>query len=241
MKIFIYFTHFIKKILWTLPFFAFLTGYIFLQFFIQQDPITCPNFIGKDILPAHHIASRLKINLQIIGEKEVCDVQAGTIIQQKPAPGTSIKPHQSIFIVITKAPEIIKAPYCIGKDYETIEALADQQKIKNRSYFLPHSQPKGVCFAQIPNPQENLESKKIYTYISSGKTDPYLLPDFTNNNIDDIIPFLEQNYITYTIVHKSEKNGSFRKKNGKIINQKPLPGSLIIPQEKIHIQLQIDA
>jgi beta-lactam-binding protein with PASTA domain len=233
-----HFSDFFKKILWILPFLAFLSGYIFLQFFIQQETVICPNFIGKEILPANQIASSFKINLQIIAEKEVADLKPGTIIKQNPATGTSIKPHQSIFIVITKTPEIMQAPCLIGKNYETIEQLTQAKKIKNRSYFLPHSQPKGTCFAQIPNPGENLESKKIYTYISAGKTDPYLLPDFTDNTLDQVIPFLEQNYMSYTIFHKDQKQS--HKKNSVILNQKPLPGSLMIPNEKIHVQLQVD-
>ena len=127
--------------MWLLPFLAFGIGYFCLQFFITEHTLQAPNLVGKDLLQATKISSDLKLNLRIIAEKEIADAQPGTIIKQNPLPGTSIKSHQSIFIVITKLPAPVIAPNFIGKNEPQIEKICKEKSIKNRIYLLPSSYP----------------------------------------------------------------------------------------------------
>lgn len=234
------FKKYINQIKWTLPFIAFIFGYFSLQYFIADPQIQTPNFIGKDILKAVKISSHYKLNLRIIAEKEIPDATPGTIVSQNPLPDSPIKKDQSIFIVIAKLPNPIKTPVCIGKRQKEIEQMCKEQNIKHRFYFLPSNYPTGQCFIQMPYAEQNLEEKKVSCYISTGNQNQYVFPDFIGQNIDVVIDFLQKHTINFDIYHKNQKIHPPYTKNYTISYQKPLAGTLIIPHNKLYVQLQVN-
>ncbi len=228
-----------RRLQWILPFFAFCIGYFCLQFFIVEHNIAAPQLIGKNILQAIKLCSELKLNLRIIAEKEIADAQPGTIIQQNPAPGTSIKQHQSLFIAITKQPDLIISPNCIDKSHEAIEKICSEQNIKYRAYVIPAQIPAGQCFGQIPLPGEPLTTKKINCYIAAAQENMYLFPDFTNMQLYDVIQFLERYGIGYDVYEKDKKLIAPYKKNCTISYQKPLAGTFVAINTTLYVQLQV--
>jgi hypothetical protein len=197
--------YFFKNCAWTLPFIAFCAGYFSLQFLIGEAPIITPNFIGKNILQATKISSDLKLNIRIIAEKEVIDTPAGTIIKQNPLPDAAIKSHQSIFVIITKLPEPIKAPSIINASEKEIENICKTNGLKSRIYYIPHTYPAGRCFAQIPAVNHTIEDKILSCYIATSYLTQRLFPDFTQKNIYDVIQFLKVHNIDYEVYYKNQK------------------------------------
>ncbi len=226
-----------SEIKWLLPFLAFGIGYFCLQFFITENIVLAPNLVGKDLLQATKTSSDL--NLRIIAEKEIADAQPGTIIKQNPLPNSSIKSHQSIFIVITKLPAPVVAPTLIHKNLDQIEKVCREKGIKNRIYYLPTHHPAGHCFAQMPLPGEILEAKKISCYISIGNQSQYLFPHFTNLPLEEVIEFLQQQNIACDVYHKDQKIVAPYKQKFAVSYQKPLAGTLITPSNKLYVQLQV--
>ena len=229
----------LSGILWLTPFLAFAAGYIFLQFFIADNAVQVPALLGKNLLQATQICSEFKLNLRIIAEKEVADLQPGTIVTQKPLPGKAIKPHQSIFIVITKLPAPVVAPDFIKKNSTQIEAACQEKNIKNKSYAIESAYPKGECFGQIPSAGQPLETKKISSYISAGNSQQYLFPDFTDVSLHEVIDFLKKYDIACDVYHKDEKIAAPYKQNLVVINQKPLAGTFVQPNRTLFVQLQV--
>lgn len=232
-------SEFLSQFNYLLPFLAFCTGYICLQFFMTDTMVQTPDLIGKDILQATKICSDLKLNLRIIAEKEIADAPAGTIIKQNPLQQTSIKPHQSIFIVVTKLPDPILAPTLVGKSIEQIEKICVEKGIKHRAYFLPSNIPTGHCFAQMPSDSQPLQAKKMHSYISTGNQSQYLFPDFTNMPLHDVINFLQEKNMGFDVFYKDQKIIAPYKKSLIVSYQKPLAGSLITPSNKVYVQLQV--
>jgi beta-lactam-binding protein with PASTA domain len=229
------------EIIWILPFIAFCIGYFSLQFFIADNIVQAPDLVGKDILHATKMSSIKKLNLRIIGEKEVADAIPGTIIKQNPLPHKLIKTHQSIFIVITKLPTPMVAPMFINKNQLQIEAICKEKNIKNRVYLLPANYPIGQCFAQIPSADQPLESKKMSSYISMGNPILYLFPDFTGIDLQEVLIFLEAYNISYDIFYKDQKISIPLKQNFTVLYQKPLAGTLVVPNNKLYVQLQVSS
>lgn len=229
----------IAQLSWTLPFLAFCIGYFCLQFFITDTTIQTPDLVGKDLLHATKLSSDLKLNLRVIAEKEIADAIPGTIIKQNPLPHTSIKSHQSIFIVITKLPAPVVAPTLINKNQNQIEKICKEKSIKNRTYFLPAHHPAGQCFAQIPQPDQVLEDKKMSSYISTGNQSQYLFPDFTATPLENVIEFLQQQNMQFDVFYKDQKITAPYKQKFTVTYQKPLAGTLITPSNKLYVQLQV--
>lgn len=228
-----------SSLVWVVPFLAFCTGYAYVQFFMAEPIIPAPDLVGKEILQASKICSQQKLNLRIIGEKEIADATPGTIIKQNPLPQKQIKTHQSLFIVITKQPDPVVAPDLLNKHHDEIELLCKEHGIKNRVYFLPGNYPAGKCFAQMPLPGKVLEGKKMSCYICTGKENQYLFPDFTNTNLHDVADFLQNNAISFDVFCKDQKLKAPYQKPYQVIHQKPLPGTFITQNNKLYVQLQV--
>jgi len=234
-----YFQHNFNKIEWVLPFLAFIIGYFFLQFFIADHAVQMPNLLGQNLLQATQVCSKLKLNVRIITEKEVADLQPGTIITQKPLPGKAIKPHQSIFIVITKLPDPIFAPDFIKKNSTQIEIVCREKGIKNNIYIVESSYPKDECFGQIPLQGQPLELKKISCYISAGNVQQYLFPNFINIPVYEVIEFLNKYNISCDVYNKDQKIMPPYQQNIMVLNQKPLAGTFVQLNNKLYVQLQV--
>ena len=231
--------NFLSQLHYVVPFLAFCTGYLCLQFFMTEQIVQTPDLIGKNILQATKICSNLKLNLRIIAEKEMSDAEQGTIITQNPLQQSAIKAHQSIFIIVTKLPEPIMAPNLINKNITSIEQLCAEKGIKHRAYFLPSALPAGQCFAQMPSENNPLETKKMNSYISIGHPSQHLFPDFTNMPLQDVVHFLEDKNISFDIFYKDQKITAPYKKSFVIVYQKPLAGSFVSESNKLYVQLKV--
>lgn len=229
----------IHKAFWLFPFLAFALGYFFLQFFMTDHAVQAPDLLGKNILQATQICSELKLNVRIIAEKEVADVPAGTIIKQKPLPQKLIKPLQSVFIVLTKLPTSITTPDFIKQNNKSIEKTCQEMGIKNKTYCIETSYPKGECFGQIPSAGESLESKKMSCYISAGNSQKYLFPYLINKPLTEVIEFLNKYEISCDVYYKDQKIVQPFNQEFIVINQKPLAGTFVQPNNQLYVQLQV--
>lgn len=239
MKKINYFLLQIRKAFWLFPFLAFGFGYFFLQFLLTDHTIATPTLLGKNILQATQICSELKLNLRIIAEKEVADVPAGTIIKQKPMANKYIKQHQSIFIVITKTPEAMYTPNFVTKHSNFIEASCQDLGIKNKTYLIESAYPKGQCFGQMPLPDQALPLKKMSCYISSGNNQKYIFPDLVNLPLVDVIEFLQKYEINCDVYCKDHKVTAPFHHQYMVVNQKPLAGTFVQPNNQLYVQLQV--
>lgn len=229
----------IRKAFWLFPFLAFGVGYFFLQFLITDHAVLTPTLLGKNILQATQICSELKLNLRIIAEKEVADVPAGTIIKQKPMVDKYIKQHQSIFIVMTKMPETMQSPDFVTKNSNFIEKSCQDLGIKNKTYLIESAYPKGQCFGQIPLPEQPLPSKKMSCYISAGNNQKYIFPHLIDQPLADVIDFLQKYEITCDVYYKDQKIAAPFHHQFMVVNQKPLAGTFVQPNNQLYVQLQV--
>jgi beta-lactam-binding protein with PASTA domain len=209
------------------------------MFYIPE--FVTPSIVGKSIQEAVAIASSHNLNLRLLEEKEDACLPAGTIISQTPQAGHSIKPYQSLFVLISKKPSRINAPQCVQKKYSEIASLLKAQNIRAKIYTLPSIYPKGLCFAQIPYPQEPIEDTILTLYVSEGNNKPIIWPDFKQLQVCEVINFLRTHGIEATVIHEYSTQLNHTCTNCKVTDQRPLPGSLIMidPQKPCAVQLQV--
>ncbi|MEX0939942.1 MAG: PASTA domain-containing protein [Candidatus Babeliales bacterium] len=234
MQIFIKF----HEYLWILPFTSFIIGYALISVFFHTPIIKTPALIGKNIAAAVLLLSCENLNLRILGQKEDNDLPEGTIITQSPAAHQAIKSNQTIFCVVSKQSEKLITPNLIGMQKEEILSLLKQKRIPYKEYILQSNYPKDTCIAQIPNPGTPLQ-KSIILYFSGDDSKPVLLPSFKELPIDEVIKFLDGYNLKPKIFHTLMVDSSHQCQNCTVINQKPLPGSLVDISKPLNIQLQV--
>jgi beta-lactam-binding protein with PASTA domain len=111
--------------------------------------------------------------------------------------------------------------------------------IKNKTYCIETSYPKGECFGQIPSDNEHLELKKMSCYISAGNSQKYLFPYLINKPVGEVIEFLKKYEISYDVYYKDQKIVPPYKQEFIVINQKPLAGTFVQPNNQLYVQLQV--
>ena len=155
-----------------------------------------------------------------------------------PQPGKLIKPHQSIFIIITKKPLATKVPQCITHHIDTLIPELQKINITPRIYKLSHSFPENICFAQFPESEEFLEKNRLVLYISSGNNKPIIWPNLIGTSLKDAIYFLDTyNIKPYIINDTPYLQASIDTYT--IIDQRPIAGTLITLDEKQPLSVQL--
>ncbi len=212
----------ISKILWITPFFSFIAGYYLLHLLYSVPEIKTPCILGKQLPEAVKILSDYNLNARLMAEKEDIDLPNYTIVSQTPATHTKVKPHQSVFLVVTKHPETRPAPHMIGKSAETITQQLNDDHIRYKYYWLTTHHPKETCIAQYPQPKDPIDDNFMILYLSAGNHKPFIWPDFKERELDEVVSFLEHHeYAPEIIYNTNKKSGSY------VVDQRPLAGSLV--------------
>lgn len=221
-----------------MPFLSFSLGYIFSFLISSHQSITVPSLIGNNISYAAKILSDAQLNLRIITQKEDADLPDGTIISQNPGAGHKIKENQAIYCIISQKPAELFAPTILNQRNDQITAFSQKEKIRIKNFFLESSYPCGLCIGQIPQPGSRLEQKILLAYIASSNS-KVLFPDLYGKYVPEVIEFFQPYGFSPTIVHKTNLEQDHHCKTCRIINQKPLPGSLVDISKPLNIQIQV--
>ena len=105
-----------------IPFSMFMLGYIGTYFFVQQQEFEVPDLVGKNVQEAIVALSALHVGVSLLAEKEDSGVSQGIILNQVPVGGSKIRAYKNVLVTVSKRPQAVKAPYCIGKSLEALEA-----------------------------------------------------------------------------------------------------------------------
>jgi len=225
----------IKQFSWTIPFISFLLGYFFINSYYHVDSIATPSFVGLTIDHALLIASEHNLTIRILDNKYDEEIAPGTIIGQTPVAHTSIKPQQIIFLTITQLPPAQKMPDFISKNKTTLESYIISHELSATYYYIDtQTAPSEHCIAQSPTPGSTIHTKTpLIVYIARALNKPLIIPDLRGKKIQDITEQLSQHNILLEVRQNSD---SYVQKNiheALIIDQRPVPGSLIVhTQEK---------
>lgn len=228
----------IKSFLWIAPFIAFLLGYQLLRFVSHTETIEVPSILGMHIHDAIRILSADKLNVRILDEKIDPDVQEGIIISQAPTAGQKVKPHQSVFLVLTRKPPKLKAPSFYGLTLSQAQALAHTKGIEIHSSFVESNHPADTCFAQSFLAGQELPQKSITLYCSSGTTTNRIFPDLTGRTLEEVRFFLESQGITISITNPDAVLGGV-KATSVVKEQRPLAGSIVDIAKSLSVQLTV--
>jgi beta-lactam-binding protein with PASTA domain len=232
---------YLSHILWLAPFASFLAGYLLISFFAPNQTITTPAILGKNINDALITTSDHDLNIRIIGYKDEPDLLEGTILSQKPAAGKAIKKNQALYLVISRKPTAYITPNLYNKTAVDIAKLFENQSLQLKIYPIASTAPLNQCIAQWPLPGMELTDKTIIIYTAQPSATPLIMPNLKGRSVEDIVSFLSLHGITPTVLHSLHIDASHQCNNCTVLDQRPLPGSLVInnSQKPLAVQLQV--
>lgn len=230
----------IKQFLWLVPFLLFLSSYFILHCLLTTTSLTTPSLIGKQLQDAIQILSDHNLNARILSQKEDNDLMPGTILSQMPASHSKIRPHQSVFFVMSKKSPQKTAPQMQQRSKEIVEKIAADQEISLKTHYLPSHYPEQTCIGQLPSPEQPLPDHRMTVYLSKGSsTKSVILPSFKKRSLHEVLAFLTENNIKFNTIHARTPEPNHSCKNCVVIDQKPLVGSLVDLKKPLTIQLYV--
>jgi beta-lactam-binding protein with PASTA domain len=230
----------ITSILWLMPFSFFLAGYLILSCITHTPTLETPQCIGRPLQQALSLLSACNLTTKIREEKEDDDIPAGTIIDQRPTYKQKIKPHQTVYLVVSKTSKKAAAPLLLGKNVTDIASELKNNGLSHKNYPVPSAHPHDICIAQLPIAGEPLYEKKVITYTSAPTKQPIIFPDLTRHPAAECIAFLEKHGLNPTISHTQEPAKHHVCSYCTIIDQKPLAGSIVPFDSTLLVQLLIE-
>ena len=229
----------VEQFLWLAPFASFAFGYLLLSYSFQSKTIKTPHFIGSSLHQAMTHASKQNLRLQIITEREHAHIEPGTILEQKPHPGASIKEKQSVHIITSRSPQQKNSPLILDRTEAEIKKVCEDERIKQKIYYIPSSNSQNRCIAQIPTPNQPIKESKIISYIAQEKSPFFVLPSFKDLCLDEVIEFLQTENISFSVYRRTNKLAAPYPEESVITSQKPLVGSFVKLDQSTHVQLQV--
>jgi eukaryotic-like serine/threonine-protein kinase len=232
-----------RHYVWVVPFLSFLGGYYLMSTLYTNKTLQTPLVVGRSIAQAVRILSDHNLNIRILAEKEDPDLPAGTIISQNPAAKSSIKPQQSIFLVVSTTPQPTAVPHLIGCSAQEIEKTLQERGIKYKAYPIESNYPSNTCFAQWPAPGSSLDTQPIVVYIALPNRKPIIMPNFVGRPVPEVADFLTSHDMIPQLIHQpAVPDGHICSSACIITDQRPMAGSLVARDgdKQLHIHLQVE-
>lgn len=223
--------------LWLIPFICFLVGYQLLYLFQPKTTLPTPNVVGEPLYSAIKTLSAQQLNLRISQEQVDPNLPDQVIVSQKPYAGQAVKSNQTVYVVVSRKPQPTSTPNLIGKTAEQVHEEIQALGLKQLAYPVPSAQPINTCVAQQPEPGAPLHKNQILTYISAGTDQLVLMPDFSQLNLADVIHFLQQHQLKFTIVHLPDPDIQYQ--HYYVTEQRPLPGTLVNLTQLTEVKLKV--
>lgn len=224
-----------------MPFISFLAGYWLMRVWYQPTSIETPALLGKTIYEAMHIVADSNINLRLLEEREVSDLPEGTILQQNPPAKIPIKPHQTIFCVVSKK-GVRLVPSVVGKSVAEAVQKLDAVGAVYKLYALESNQPEGICIAQDPSAGAPLSQNPLILYHAKSSLKQVIVPSFLYMSVPVVTQFLESSPVTVEIIHAEPVETAHQCDQSCIIaDQRPRAGTIVTldPQRPLHVQLSV--
>lgn len=223
---------------WVLPFIAFLGGYLFLARLMRSEQVTVPSLVGVSLAQGMKMLAAAQLTAQVLEEQHNPDVQPTTIIEQTPTSGKKVRAGQTVYLVITAAPQGAVAPSLYDAPVESLANYGSEVKIEN--IMLESAYPKDKICAQFPLPGTELQrDQKLITYSSCGLTSRRLLPDVRGRAVPDVIEFFKEYGVQYTLYHSKNSPEHVCSERCIVSDQRPLAGTIVDLSKPLLIHLQI--
>ena len=208
---------FLISYFWLLPFVAFISGYQIVRYLTHTEAVAVPSVVGLHLSDAIRLLSADRLNVRILAEKEDPDLREATILRQNPEQGRWVKPHQAIFLVITRKPLKPIAPQFEGTIADA-RSKAQQLRIQLTAHHFETTSPYEQVVAQSILPTREVDDQTMFVYVSDGPSSLRIFPRLEGKTAEDVVAFFSRYAIPVEVQGES---------SALVVDQRPTAGTLI--------------
>ncbi|MCB9493103.1 MAG: PASTA domain-containing protein [Epsilonproteobacteria bacterium] len=198
-----------------------------------------PNVIGKNIYHALLLAQKSRLGLRLAAEREDSVLPEGTVLDQVPRPSLASRVNQDIFLTVSKRPSFEQVPDFWGQEYKQIRSYTRKNDVSLKVIHVQSKYPNGTCIAQYPLPGMSLQEKKMAVCLSVGTAPMHIVPDVRGMEIERVAASLRSFGVQFEKVHTEPVEQQHECHECVVLEQFPLPGSVVDRSKGAFMQLQI--
>jgi beta-lactam-binding protein with PASTA domain len=207
--------------------------------FLQKKSIDTPNIIGRSLQQGMIILSNKGLSLRLLREQEDADLPQGVVLDQIPKPKQKIRPSQNIFVTISKKPKQALTPDFLGNNQKDITKGCLKKSIQSKLFWIKSFYPTNTCIAQYPQPGQALDGNKVTVYVSQGSEQLFVVPDLKHCLASDVLKYFDGENIMIDVFHIQQIEDGHVCFDCKVVDQKPMPGSIVDLSKMLHMQIQV--
>jgi serine/threonine-protein kinase len=204
-----------------------VTGLIAMSIMEKHQPMIVPKIIGMDEGQAQSALSSKGLIMKINRQQYDDHIPSGLVSSQIPRANSYVKRGQIVEVVISKGNPKVKVPSVIDESLAEAQISLTGLHLKIGRQSLMHSpEPANTILAQIPEPDESVESSTEVDLLVSDGIPPvsYLMPDLQRRPLESAFKILRPAGITIQKI-RSEVHDDLD--SGTVLTQTPPPGAHI--------------
>jgi serine/threonine-protein kinase len=157
---------------------------------IQGKEVSVPQLVGKTEAEAAEILNTSGLSLQILGKRFNPKTPAGRIIEQNPAPGTSLKTSRSVRVLLSAGNRQYAVPNLVGASRRAAQLTLSQRDLVLGHVSMVHTASGEPFTVQqqfpLPGSQEGADPK-VNVLLSAGSLEQYfVMPDLVGRRWDQV-------------------------------------------------------
>ncbi len=205
----------------------FVLFFVFLYFFDIFVPpravVPVPNLIGQDVNKARTELSQVKLELKVVNRLFSSNYPLGTIISQKPAPGTEKRIQSQVEVVLSRGTQLVRVPDLIGKTQVEAQLALEEAGLKIGDILSASVQgsPEGTVVRQFPAENTTIEwGASVSVTINSTAGNMVQIPNFIGRPLSEVRAELGSLGLVYNQATATTSNIY---SEGVVVDQRPVP------------------
>jgi beta-lactam-binding protein with PASTA domain len=172
---------------------AFVVGIVIFNFIVlpllvgRGDIAIVPQVKGMLLSPAEEACREKELNLMVTGERHSNDFPTGTVIEQDPGSGESLKGNRTVKVVISSGPRLETVPEVDGESIRQAELMLDAsglEKGRILRIFSSEEGPNRVISASPPVGSSARTGSGVDMLLSmTGEPRVYMMPDLRGKDL----------------------------------------------------------
>lgn len=216
---------------------ALASAILTMKFVVHSAEVTVPDLKGKALSQARHDAAALHLDVRVANHLYSSTIPAGRVLNQSPAPGTTIRTGWHMRITESLGPQTVKIPALTGEP----DRIAIQQihqaglQLGQLAYLPTGSAPSGTVIAQSPQANaQDVASPRIHLLIATPPTPTsataLVMPTLVGQTLSRARAILAHAGLKLTHVKRIVAR---TRPIGSVIAQKPLSGYRVQPGDTV--------
>jgi len=228
-----------KKLLWALPFVAFIIGYAVSDYFLHKADLLTPNVIGKSLDQAIVLLSGQSLGIRLLATREDQTLPEGVILDQLPSPSQKIKTNQNVFVTLSTRRQLCRMPDFWGKKQRDVVEEVSKKGLEVEEVHVHSNYPQTMCVGQYPSAGCELTDKKVQVYISEGKHSLGIMPLLVGVPLKTVQEAYKKFDARVEIFHASPVTDDHDCSKCVIVDQQPVSGAVVDMGRGLRIQVLV--